>query len=845
MPRRNRFRCSRGLFDISLVLVVSFLVSVATVGCAERARLESTVEPVDATNDLVVPDLHIDDDSGGDDFGVDLANEASRDITVDEDAVDMTLDEAPDRTLDPVEEVFVCEGETCGPLSDCCIEGDVCRFDHCIPPPTICAGDDDCDGDRYCEEEECIPYEVGPRGSYDPECSRLIEVGLFQPAMQCEWSGPGAEDPLPDYASVISNPVVISIIIDSKAPSPSVIFHSAGPSKGYGSMRYGAVRILNGRTCAQEAVLDHEDGRVEASTSPAAGDIDVDGVPEIVSCAIDGGLVAFDKDEDGEWQVLWHSTNADGSRSTLGYPDFLWNGPSIHDLDNDGSPEIIFEGVVHNSDGEVLGSGAAPYPYYFRGNFSVIDDIDLDGVVELVTGPMVYEYDDDSSEFVTDPAFTGAGGAYGLVAIGDFGEFPGMRGDGVGVPEITVIGGTARVQTVGGDVVFGPFALPGGGTGGPPTVGDFDGDGRPEIGAAGRGAFTVFDLDCIGTPEGCSGEGIRWTRPSQDASSSCTGASIFDFEGDGRAEAIYADECFVRVYDGATGDVLFSAWRPSGTWYENPIVADVDGDLNSELVLQSNGDGSTCPATDPIFAGLRCEESDHCSGETPLCDEGLCRCTIDDDCGGADYGCRAPLDGTPGTGNVCRPINRGASAPVRIYRDRGDRWVNSRMVWNQHAYNISNVNEDGSLPSTSAREPNWQNPDYNNFRQNVQGDLDPTALPDITSSARNFAGVCDEEGSLELTALICNRGLKTVGAGVSVRFYDGAPPEGAVICETETPERILSESCVEASCVWTEVPTDTAHTVHVVADDSESGDGLVECNENNNTAVLEILCPEI
>jgi hypothetical protein len=77
---------------------------------------------------------------------------------------------------------------------------------------------------------------------------------------------------------------------------------------------------------------------------------------------------------------------------------------------------------------------------------------------------------------------------------------------------------------------------------------------------------------------GCVGNYVRWSRPSQDASSATTGSSIFDFEFDGQAEAVYGDECFTRVYEGKTGEVLYSSYRTSCTWYENPIVADVDND---------------------------------------------------------------------------------------------------------------------------------------------------------------------------------------------------------------------------------------------------------------------------
>ena len=79
---------------------------------------------------------------------------------------------------------------------------------------------------------------------------------------------------------------------------------------------------------------------------------------------------------------------------------------------------------------------------------------------------------------------------------------------------------------------------------GPPTVADFDGDGRAEIGTAGANFYVVVDLDCIGdpVPDGCDSNGILWKVPNNDCSSRATGSSVFDFEGDGSAEVVYADE---------------------------------------------------------------------------------------------------------------------------------------------------------------------------------------------------------------------------------------------------------------------------------------------------------------
>src|SRR5690606_6402913 len=112
---------------------------------------------------------------------------------------------------------------------------------------------------------------------------------------------------------------------------------------------------------------------------------------------------------------------------------------------------------------------------------------------------------------------------------------------------------------------------------GPPTIADFDGDGAPEIGAAGACFYVVYDTN--GT--------MLWKHSSQDFSSRVTGSSVFDFQGDGKAEVGYADECFWRVYDGTgngdgTTNILYKRSHTSGTTRELPVIVDVDGDYHAD-----------------------------------------------------------------------------------------------------------------------------------------------------------------------------------------------------------------------------------------------------------------------
>jgi hypothetical protein len=82
---------------------------------------------------------------------------------------------------------------------------------------------------------------------------------------------------------------------------------------------------------------------------------------------------------------------------------------------------------------------------------------------------------------------------------------------------------------------------------------------------------------------------VKWWRTTQDNSSSVTGCSAFDFDADSIAEVVYADEIDLHLYEGPTG---IEKWNQpdhaSGTLYEYPLIADVDGDGSTEIIVPNN-----------------------------------------------------------------------------------------------------------------------------------------------------------------------------------------------------------------------------------------------------------------
>jgi hypothetical protein len=744
--------------------------------------------------------------------------------------------------------------EGCTVNADCCRPDDVCRYGQCVPAPAFCDTDDDCWNDAWCDVGECLPYGVGPRGEANPGCVRPTVPGLFQPSLQCAWSGPPAGDPYPNHRNVLSTTMVADFDFDRDPTTvrPSIVFTSynytdggdqAADGAGASASYYGILRIIDGATCAQ--LYNITTRRVVGADPPALGDLDGDGRPEIVAHGVGGGLLAFRwNPTTNVWDLLWESHLANGTVHRPYAGVNRWNGPSITDVDGDGRPEAVMATYVYDRNG-VLQCSNLGNRHYSQGHMPVLADVDLDGEIELVMGEGIYRYATSAGVHTWVRESYNAAATDGLVAIGDFGDFP-VAGLPANIPEIVVISsGNARVQDLAGRTIFGPYPLPffppatDRGTGGPPTIGDFDNDGRPEFALAGRGAFTIFDLDCVPPqlPQGCTQNGILWTLPSQDYSSSVTGSSVFDFEGDGFAEAIYSDECFTRVYRGLDGEVLFSQWRSSCTWYENPIIADVDGDGYTEIVMGSNTNCSVagnCPALDPYFRGLRCQGPAECANGQ--CVAGFCRCTADAQCGGTDFVCADPLPNTPAGGRVCRARHpRTGWGGVRVYRDALDNWVNSRMVWNQHAYFVTNVLDDGTIPPDGEWATNWTTPGLNNFRQNIQGSLEPTRVPDLTVDLLP-PGNCDAHGALVLQALVCNRGAAPTAGPVTVAFYDGDPTLGRFIGLPSTQTAPAPGTCERVTVPWTVTPPTAPHDVYVVADHAAT---FRECWEGNNVALAE------
>jgi hypothetical protein len=715
---------------------------------------------------------------------------------VDADVGDGEDGEVPDGDASDGDDAGCPAAAICG--ADCCGDDERCWHDLCVRDAGTCAGGEACLHDSTCVEGVCVPWGTPGVGEFDETCRLTEPVDGFAPVVQCEYAAV-TDGVHPERTEAASTPLVADFGLPTGRPAIVI-----GTAAGW-ALSDGTLRILDGLTCELLYSIGTD---TAAGGAPALADITGDGRPEIVALAPEGGLIAFAYDAPADAFVqLWRSGVCDGAGGRV--PDttggnWMLTGPSVHDLDDDGTPEIVHCNAVFDADGCLHGRSASWAHFY--GQAPLLADVDEDGAPELVEANGVYRYDAATQDFVLESYWHG-GATAGATAVGELGDFPLTTLPLVDAPEVVVVGaGQVWVQTIEGDVVFGPVTLPGGGQG-PPTVSDFDGDGLAEFAAAGGANYVVFDL--------AEADGILWQQPSQDLSSAFTGSSIFDFAADGAAEAVYSDECFVRAYDGATGAVLFSQAASSGTAAEYPIVADVDGDFRSELVVPTNSYPIACPAQDPLYTGPACASAIECPpGQT--CPDGFCR------------------------------VPYVLSSGVRVYADVTDRWASSRPIWNQYAYHVTHVNDDGTVPATAAVERNWDVPGLNNFRQNVLRGLPADATPNLTARNAEAPECSEAELRQPLAAEVCNRGTLPVPAGVLVEFRIDTL-DGELACTDTTDGALDPGACERVWCDWLGVPLSEAHDVWVVPDPPPAGPGVVgECREDDSlTFAAGVQCPPL
>jgi uncharacterized repeat protein (TIGR02543 family)/uncharacterized repeat protein (TIGR01451 family) len=435
----------------------------------------------------------------------------------------------------------------------------------------------------------------------------------------------------------------------------------------------------------------------------------------------------------------------------------------IADFSNDGEPEVYVGNQIFSlrtgyklCDGGILpGTNDAGVLYPTLGYSPAIADIDGDGSPEIIAGRHIYKVKitnhdtpnqtDNTITHLTDlelaetPSDGAGDGATQVADIDNDGEL-----------EVIVISRPAANSIVayvwkplpgGQSYIMGSYHLTGAHYS-IPMIGDIDNDsdGCLEIVFITDGGNPMHMHALKFNPLATRGSQIslKWQFSHSDHSGD-TGATLFDFNQDGKSEIVYRDEAQLRIFDGSADGaepfVLdhFNNVR-SGTLREYPVIADIDDDGQAEIIV-TGWDGE---AHQVSSAG----------------------------------------------------ITRAANVQngyLRVFKSNGLPWAPARAVWNQYAYNAVQVNNDLKIPRypispakgfPGADEILGTADDirpYNAFlHQQTQLASDgkplwlaPDAVPDPATSTVTFL----TENLVAIKVGIVNKGEAALGPPIHVALY--------------------------------------------------------------------------
>lgn len=321
-----------------------------------------------------------------------------------------------------------------------------------------------------------------------------------------------------------------------------------------------------------------------------AADVNDDGANEVLAENASGALVALR----GDGTELWTSSAVAPVDSGYSIPI------NVGDLDDDGSSEVLYgRWILNGVTGAVEGEGSAELDddgVYLHA--AAIADLDLDGSPEIVLDGIVF---DGSFNPVQPLLETGDARIWPVVVQADGddqGEVGFLRGDGWLLADSD--------GTVLADVQFSPAVEPGA-----PCVADFDGDGDAEVAWPDNDTLTMMELDgtvewtaqtsdttsaagCVGFDFDADGavdvvygdevslaiysgrNGERMWEPSAPHRSwtHVETPAIGDVDADGHADLVFVDNDGYEARPDGWGTPPFltvvaaspGAWPPAGTW---------------------------------------------------------------------------------------------------------------------------------------------------------------------------------------------------------------------------------------------------------------------------------------
>ncbi|MCZ2099992.1 MAG: gliding motility-associated C-terminal domain-containing protein [Chitinophagales bacterium] len=363
-------------------------------------------------------------------------------------------------------------------------------------------------------------------------------------------------------------------------------------------------------------------------------------------------------------------------------------------LDNDDDLELaagytVYKVKITNTNG-LSGNTMTPINMIINNNkmdgSTAVADIDGDGKLDIIVSPHLEIYDTNTKNYIALYCYTIENNTAKLIATAGH---AGWRNGGS-----ILVGQTSK---------NGPMSI-------------LIANERKDIRSYSYNGTNRFNLD--------------WTYPIQE-NSQLTGLSMFDFNNDGNMEIMYRDfnRLMILNIKNKIPELVYEMPCVSETYYERPIVADIDN-----------------------------------SGQAKLC----ITCALNNDSKNSFIG-RIYVLGAP----------------------EGQYWAPARKIWNQFSYNPLFINDDGTVPENMHNPATYKNGKYNNFMvQESLIDEDgnypaPAASVYGEITCVNYDVVTD---SYTVEFKISNRhdASSYAASGLPISFYNGHPEKGGSLVGTTT-----------------------------------------------------------
>lgn len=763
-----------------------------------------------------------------------------------------------------------------------------------------CEDDWDCPAFTVCEVSRCVGTGQAPSCTLPP-----TDFAETEPAVESHWGndaagmpahdGAGNVPPWPESSEVQATPTVANLDDDNgdglinELDIPEIIFvsytsgsvdnsgilraiHGGGPDRGKDYFAVCSSTVwqegdpLPAGTCPG-------DGR---SRSPAAiGDLNEDGVPEIVQVTMNDGLRVLSST--GEILInLPNDSAVDDNGISI--------SPTIANLDHAGLPEVILGGRVYILDTDETGQLFVSHRYDIPnggtggangtggnrgGPMTCVADLAASPGQEIVAGPTLYRLPETIPACAAPPCagilqavWTGSavntgGNALlaneGLCAVADIWGAdatarPGPANPPDGQAEVILIanGNVIILEGETGQLIF-QAALGGAERGGAPNVDDFDGDGFLEIATALSDFYDVIDLQ---DPEPTNCPAWPTVLPRAFLDDQADNPNTLRTPGD--VSCTQDSDCNPGAVCNSSLSAcvcLHNGWRRESD--------DDSSKLTSSSVFDFNGDGAAeviyndeCEFR--IFDGVTGGVHFAAISRGRTWTENPIVADVDSD-GNAEVVTFANTE----PGDRCEEDGQNPIGPngIRVWGDPQDTWVPARRIWNQQSYHVTNVTEGGRIPVTPASSwKSYAGRSYNTYRSQprtfgVAPDLTVTGVGLFSPNAQ-----CgDLSDVINITYEVTNSGDLRVGPGVTLAFFGtwagveepllaaGGEPLLAALADGIEPNRSVIET-VRFELAHQVGRASLPEQIRVEADfvSGSAFGGERECREDNNSGTVAV-----